>query len=196
MRSGTWVSTVAAQLAQQRDHQRRAARAIHVVVAEHADRLAALHGARRADRRPHPCRSAADGSGSSARKVGSRKSARGLDVDAARRQQAADDLRHAHALGDAEADTVLAAPPHPAPPAQAAPTPSMPGRCADGPMPSVHSVTATLRPRPLRPRPGLGARSYGAPRRSARCRTCCASPSNASIAPWPNRARRAASARR
>jgi hypothetical protein len=46
--------------------------------------------------------------------------ARGLDIDAARRQQAADDLGDADTLGDAEADAVLAQPPDPAPAAQTA----------------------------------------------------------------------------
>ena len=44
----------------------------------------------------------------------------GLDVDAARGEQPADDFRHAQALGDAETDAVLAVAPHPAPAAQAA----------------------------------------------------------------------------
>ena len=46
--------------------------------------------------------------------------ARGINVDAARGEQAADDLRHAHALGNAETDTVLAVAPYPTPAAQAA----------------------------------------------------------------------------
>ena len=43
MRSGTWCSTAQPSCAQQRDHQRGAARAVHVVVAEYAHRLAVLH---------------------------------------------------------------------------------------------------------------------------------------------------------
>ena len=61
-----------------------------------------------------------DGSGSSARSVGSRKSLAASMPDAARGEQPADDFRQAHALGDAETDAVLAAAPDPAPAAQAA----------------------------------------------------------------------------
>ena len=61
-----------------------------------------------------------DGSGNNARSVGSRKWRRGIDVDATRGEQATDDFRHAHALGNAETDTVLAVAPYPTPAAQAA----------------------------------------------------------------------------
>ena len=119
MRSGTWCSDLAAELAQQRDHQRRAARAIHVVVAEHADGLAMLHrvgeairGDVHVDQHGRVGQQRAQG--------GIEEVARRIDVDAARGEQATDDLRHAHTLGDAETDAVLAVAPYPTPAAQAA----------------------------------------------------------------------------
>ena len=117
MRSGTWCSTSQPSCRSSVHHQGRAARAVDVVIAEHADRLAVLHrigepigsdvhidqhgrvGQQRAQRRIE--------------EVASR-----IDVDAARREQATHDFRHADALSDAETDTVLAATPHPAPATQ------------------------------------------------------------------------------
>ena len=61
-----------------------------------------------------------DGSGSSARRVGSRKFGGALDADAACRQQPPDDVRHAQPLRDAEADAVLRFAPDPAASGQAA----------------------------------------------------------------------------
>ena len=119
MRSGTWCSTSQPSCAQQRDHQRGAARTVHVIVAEHADRLAVLH------RIGEPI--GGDIHVDQHRRIGQQRAQRGIeevarriDADAARGEQAADDFRQVHALGDAETDTILAAAPHPAPAAQAA----------------------------------------------------------------------------
>ena len=119
MRSGTWCSTSQPSCAQQRDHQRGAARAVHVVVAEHADRLAVLHRVRQPiGGDVHVDQHGRIGQQRAQRRI--EEVARRLDADAARGEQPADDFRQAHALGDAEADAVLAAAPDPAPAAQAA----------------------------------------------------------------------------
>ena len=51
---------------------------------------------------------------------GIEKVARRLETHTARGKQPADDLRQAHALGDAETDAILTAAPDPAPATQAA----------------------------------------------------------------------------
>ncbi len=97
----------AAEAAQQRDRQRRAACAVHVVVAEHADRLAARHrvgqplgrdvhvGQQRGIRQQRAQGRFEEMAGS-------------VDIDAAGGQQPADDLRHAGALRDAQPNALLA----------------------------------------------------------------------------------------
>ena len=65
----------APEAAQEQRQQRAGARPVHVVIAEHGDGLGALDGPPRGARRRRPCRAATDGSGSRARRVGSRKSA-------------------------------------------------------------------------------------------------------------------------
>ena len=91
-----------AQPPQQLRHQCRRAGPVHVVVAEDADGFALAHGARHPGRRHvHVDEGRGVGQQGAQRR---REVVRGLlDPDAAQRQQAADDLRHVEALGDAEA---------------------------------------------------------------------------------------------
>ena len=101
------VQHLAAELPQQSHHQGCAARAVDVVIAEHADRLAVLHRiGEPIGRDVHVDQHGRVGQQRAQRRL--EEVARRVDVDAARREQAADDFRHAHALGDAETDAVLA----------------------------------------------------------------------------------------
>ncbi len=115
---------LAAQPAQEARHECAAAGTVHVVIAEHRDRLAALHRVGEA--------------GCGARHIGEHVgvghqgpqgrlqevTGGGVTRDAAAGQQAADDLRHAEALGDAHAGALQREPrrrtPDPAPSAEAA----------------------------------------------------------------------------
>jgi hypothetical protein len=113
------IEHLAAEIAQEAEHERAAARAVDVVVAEHRDRLAGAGGAGQPlGRRLHVDEHRRVGHQRAERRV--EEMHRILDADAARREQAADDLRYAVALGDAEPDARLAVAPDPAPPAQAA----------------------------------------------------------------------------
>ena len=110
---------LAAEMTQQRHHQRSTARAIHIVVAEHTDHLAVLHRMRQTV--------GGDIHVDQYRRIGQQRAQRGVEevarrihVDATRGEQTADDFGQAHALGDAETDAVLTSAPNPAPSAQAA----------------------------------------------------------------------------
>ena len=113
------VQHLAAEPAQQRDHQRGAAGTVHIIVAEHADHLAVLHRVRQPiggnihvdqHRRIRQQRA----------QRGLEEVARRLEAHTARGEQPADDFGKDHALGDAETDAILTAAPDPAPATQAA----------------------------------------------------------------------------
>ena len=94
IRSGTWVNNRAAQVFEQRGHQGRGTGAVHVVVTEYADRLAARCGAGEtvggAVHVQQGRRVGEQGAQGGLQEVGGR-----VDGDAAGRQQAADHFGHA-----------------------------------------------------------------------------------------------------
>ena len=110
---------LAAEPAQQRDHKRGAACAVHIVVAEHADHLALPHRvASRAGGNIHVDQHGRIGQQRTQGRI--QKVAHRLEAHTARGEHPANDFRQAHALSDAETDAVLTAAPDPAPATQAA----------------------------------------------------------------------------
>ena len=110
----------AAEAAQHAGHDRAGAGAVHVVVAEHGHRLAGGHGPREAvGRGLHVDQRVRVGQQRAQRRL--EEVGRGVLVDAAGGQQAAQQLGHAEALGEAEADALGGGvPPQPAPSGEAA----------------------------------------------------------------------------
>ena len=164
----------AAEPAQQQRHDRRAAGAVHVVVAEHADGLAVRAPHARAGRRLHPCRPAPTGPaaaraasarGNAAPRRGRRRAPR-----AAGRRSPASPSRWAMP----SPIRAIAVAQHPAPPGQARlNVHRVRAHSAEAAQSSLTSESAVT------PAPRSWSRNCGAPRCSGPCRTCCASRWNA-----------------
>jgi hypothetical protein len=104
---------------QDADHQRAAAGPVNVVIGEDGNTLARLHGIRQPRRRRvHVAQDRRVGQQPAQGRL--QEGRRGVDADAARRQQPPDQLRHAQALGQGRPQPGIAGAPHPAPPADAA----------------------------------------------------------------------------